>query len=154
MNRDIRSLFPALWAAICLSLAFSAQAHAQSTPAAPDAFVATFYQWFFKHDNDQTAPLREHAIYDYVAQRTVDRLKDEYSRSGPPQGVDYFLKVQDYDPRDWAAHIATQRPISLGDVTIVPVTFGSKDKTGLLVFLRNEHGHWKVVKVDDTWDYN
>jgi hypothetical protein len=153
MKHDARALFVAIWMSLCLCLAISPQAHAGNVQTAPDAFVTTFYQWFFKHDNDQTAPLREPAIYNYVAQRTIDRLKDEYQRSGPPQGVDYFLKVQDYDPRDWAAHIATQPPITLGDVTVVPVTFGSKDKASVLVFLRNEHGAWKVVKVDDTWDY-
>lgn len=154
MKQHTRSLFATVFAAVCLSLAVATHSQAQKTPATPDSFVTTFYQWFFAHDNDRTAPLREPAIQNYVAQRTIERLKDEYSRSGPPQGVDYFLKVQDYDPRDWAAHVATQAPITLGDVTIVPVTFGSQDKTSVVVFLRRDHGHWKIVKVDDTWDYN
>jgi len=151
MTRYSRKLFAVLlWA---LSL-MSAHAQTQALPPDPDAFVTAFYRWFFQHDNDQTAPLREPAIADFVAARTVERLNDEYARSGPPHGVDYFTKVQDYDPRDWAANIATQPAVVLGDVTVVPVTFGSADKTSVLVFLRNDAGRWKITKVDDTWDYN
>jgi hypothetical protein len=132
---------------------FSLQANAQENTTAPTASATAFYTWFFKHDNDQTYPLREQAIYSYVAKGTVERLKSEYTHGGPPQGVDYFLKVQDYDPNDWTKNIATHPTVMLGDVAVVPVTFGSKDKTSVLVFLRKQDGRWKITKVDNTWDY-
>jgi hypothetical protein len=154
MKRHVARLFLWSWMVACL---FAVQAHAQTVSERPEAVVTDFYQWFLKHDNDQTYPLREPAITNYVASRTVERLKDDYRRGGPPLGVDYFLKVQDYDAQDWAAHIVTSPAVMLGEVAVVPVTFGSKDKISVLVFLRREppeQGHWKVVKVDDTWDYN
>ncbi|GLQ95603.1 DUF3828 domain-containing protein [Dyella mobilis] len=130
-----------------------ARLQAQQAPATPEAAVASFYQWFFKHDNDNTYPLREKDIYSFVSQKTVDRLKDVYNRAGPPHDVDYFLKVQDYDPKDWAANVVVHPSTTLGDVVVVPVTFGSKDKISVLVFLRKQDGRWKITKVDDTWDY-
>jgi len=127
--------------------------HAQQVPASPEAAVTSFYQWFFKNDNDNTYPLRQKDIYNYVSAKTVGRLKDEYSHAGPPQGVDYFLKVQDYDPKEWATHMEVHSAMKLGDVAVVAVTFGAKDQTNVLVFLRKQDGRWKITKVDDTWDY-
>jgi hypothetical protein len=151
MTRYIRSIFALLFLSLAL---LSLQAGAQENTTTPDASVTVFYKWFFKNDNDRTYPLREPAIYDYVAKRTVERLRDDYSRGGPPQGVDYFLKVQDYDPQDWANHIDTHAATLLGDVAVVPVTFGSRNKISVLVFLRKQEGRWKVTKIDDTLDYN
>lgn len=128
--------------------------HAHQVPATPEATVTSFYQWFFKNDNDNTYPLRQEDIYNYVSAKTVGRLKDEYSHAGPPHGVDYFLKVQDYDPKEWATHMVIHPATTLGDVVVVPVTFGVKDQTSVLVFLRKQDGRWKITKVDDTWDYN
>lgn len=119
----------------------------------PAASTRAFYAWFIGHDTDAGYPLASPDIYRYVAKATVDRLREDYRRSGPPGGVDYFLKVQDYDTRDWLAHIATQPAILLGTVTVVPVTLGSTDKVGVLVFLRRSGGSWKIIKVDDTRSY-
>ena len=119
----------------------------------PMAQTRAFYAWFIAHDTDAGYPLADPGIYRYVAKETVDRLRDDYRRGGPPGGVDYFLKVQDYDTRDWLAHIAVQPAVMLGAVAIVPVTFGSTDKVGVLVFLRRSGGSWKIIKVDDTRGY-
>jgi len=67
--------------------------------------------------------------------------------------VDYFLKVQDYDPKDWLAHTDIYPAIQLSGTAVVPVTFGSTSKVDVLVFMRKLGGTWKITKVDDTWDY-
>lgn len=133
---------------------FSQQAAmAGSAQDTPEARVNAFYTWFIKNDSDQAYPLREKDIEKYVAVETVKRLKDDYARNGPPKGVDYFLKVQDYDSHDWLAHIKTHTAIMLDGVAVVPVTFGSKDKVDVLVFMRRLDGLWKITKVADTSDY-
>ncbi|QAU23551.1 DUF3828 domain-containing protein [Dyella sp. M7H15-1] len=134
--------------------AFTQQgATAASIPDTPEAKVSAFYTWFIKNDSDQGYPLREKDIEEYVAADTVKRLRNDYSHGGPPNGVDYFLKVQDYDSHDWLTHIATHPAIMLDGVAVVPVTFGSTDKVDVLVFMRKLDGLWKITKVVDTWDY-
>lgn len=119
----------------------------------PEATASAFYAWFIKNDSDRSYPLNEQAIEKYVATETVRRLRSAYAHSGPPNGVDYFLKVQDYDSRDWLEHTAIHSAIMLDGVAVVPVTFGSKDKVDVLVFMRKLLGAWKITKVVDTWDY-
>jgi hypothetical protein len=148
MKRLLSTFILALTALLSWHAAFSAEPE-----DTPERQVSAFYSWFMKHDSDTTYPLREPAIVQYVAKGTVARLKDEYARSGPPGDVDYFLKVQDYDTKDWITHIATHHAIDLNGVTVVPVTFGSRDQVSVLVFLRKIDGRWKITKVDDTWDY-
>ncbi len=138
---------------LIFGLFFQQFAFADNKPNAPDARVAEFYSWFMKNDSDQTYPLNEKRIYSYVSKATVDRLKEDYKRSGPPGDVDYFLKVQDYDGRDWLAHVATRPAIMLGNVAVVPVTFGSKEKADVLVFMEKLDGVWKITKVEDTRPY-
>ncbi|WP_322011151.1 DUF3828 domain-containing protein [Paraburkholderia sp. J12] len=121
---------------------------------APEARANAFYSWFIANDTDKSYPLNLPAIEQFVSAKTVSRLRDDYARSGPPGGVDYFLKVQDYDGRDWSQHIATHGAIMLGDVAVVPVTFGSNAKTSVLVFMRRIDGTWEITKVDDTEDYH
>ncbi|MFC0693129.1 DUF3828 domain-containing protein [Paraburkholderia humisilvae] len=104
-------------------------------------------------DSDARHPLRDAAIENYVASGTLARLRKDYARSGPPEGTDYFLKVQDYDAQDWRAHVVTHPVMKLGDVAVVPVTFGSTDKVHVLVFMRLFGGTWKITKVSDTQDY-
>lgn len=88
-----------------------------------------------------------------MAPQTVERLKNDYAHSGPPNGVDYFLKVQDYDSQEWLAHMVTHPAVMLDGVAIVPITLGAKEKVDVLVFMRKLDGKWKITKVDDTWDY-
>jgi hypothetical protein len=150
MTRSL-SLLAAMACAIVVSWAAAAQA---ATPqGTPEATAISFYKWFIQHDSDRTYPLREPDIEDYVAKDTVSRLKADYAHAGPPNGVDYFLKVQDYDGRDWIANMQVQRALMLGDVAIVPVTFGSRNPVHVLVFMKRLNAHWKIIKVDDTWEY-
>lgn len=139
-----------------VALSFVVPLHAAlaaSTVQAPEARARAFYSWFIAHDTDQSYPLNLPAIDQYVTAKTVSRLRDDYARSGPPGGVDYFLKVQDYDGKEWLEHIDARPAIMLGDVAVVPVTFGAKTKTGVLVFMRLVDGTWKITKIDDTDDY-
>jgi Protein of unknown function (DUF3828) len=120
---------------------------------APEARAAAFYSWFMKNDSDQSYPLNKQEIYGYVSEETVERLRVDYKRGGAPNGVDYFLKVQDYDGHDWLTHIEPHPAIMLNRVAVVPVTFGSKDKVDVLVFMEKQSGLWKITKVNDTWAY-
>ena len=146
--------FPALVFALLMLVTHAWPARAEGKADTPEACVASFYAWFFQHDDDQTYPLREPTIYRFVAKKTIDRLRQVYQSSGPPEDVDYFLKVQDYDSQDWARHTSVHTPVRLGEVAIVPVTFGMKEPSGVLVFLRKEEGRWKIIKIDDTWAYD
>ena len=121
--------------------------------ATPDASTKAFYAWYIKLESKHTYPLLNKGIYVYVTKATVDRLRSDYRHNRLPGDSDYFTKVQDYDEQDWANNIATHRPLMLGDVAVVPVTFGSKDKINVLVFLRKQGDNWKITKVDDTLDY-
>jgi hypothetical protein len=128
-------------------------AFAKDATNTPEARTNAFYTWFIEHDTDTSYPLNMAGIEQYVLPETVNRLRDDYSRAGPPGGVDYFLKVQDYDGHDWLSHIKTRPVVMLGDVAVVPVTFGSDGKVSVLVFMRKLDGLWKITKVDDTADY-
>jgi hypothetical protein len=146
--------FPSITATLALAFAMLWRPVFATGPQdTPEARAAAFYAWFIKSDSDHAFPLKEQAIEKYVAKETVSRLRDDYAHEGPPNGVDYFLKVQDYDDHDWLSHIATHPAIMLDGVAIVPVTFGSKDKVNVLVFMRRLHNLWKITKVDDTTDY-
>jgi hypothetical protein len=138
---------------LALSAIFQQISFAQTVNATPESTVRAFYAWFIRHDTDHSYPLNEGDIYKYVAKDTVNRLRSDYAHGGPPDGVDYFLKVQDYDEGDWLAHTLVRPSILLGDVAVVSVTFGSTDKVNILVFLRKQDGDWKVTKIDDTRDY-
>ena len=119
---------------------------------APDD-VKAFYSWYIGKQSGAALPLLDKNIYGYVNKETVDRLRTAYRHDRLPGGSDYFTKVQDYDEHDWLANIVVATPVTLGDVTIVPVTFGSKDKVSVIVFLRKQGDAWKIVKVDDTRDF-
>ncbi|CAJ0717896.1 DUF3828 domain-containing protein [Ralstonia mannitolilytica] len=145
------SLLVAVLCAVAVSSASAAQAAvSQNTP---EAAAISFYTWFIQHDSDHTYPLREPDIERYVAKETVARLRNDYAHAGPPNGVDYFLKVQDYDSRDWLAHMQVQRALMLGDVAVVPVSFGSQDPMHVLLFMKRVDAAWKIIKIDDTWEY-
>ncbi|CAE6843628.1 DUF3828 domain-containing protein [Paraburkholderia domus] len=132
-------------------LLFQQGAFAES--AAPDASTKAFYAWYIKLESKDTYPLLDKGIYARVTKVTVDRLRSAYRHNRLPGDSDYFTKVQDYDEHDWSNNIATHQAIMLGDVAVVPVTLGSKDKISVLVFLRKQGDGWKITKVDDTLDY-
>ena len=126
---------------------------ANGAPNEAQARVEAFYTWYIRRNGNPGYPLLDRKIYDFVAKDTVDRLRNDYAHDRLPGDSDYFLKVQDEDDRDWLAHIATQPAVALGDVTVIPVTFGSADKVSVLVLLRKIDGAWKITRVQDTADY-
>jgi len=121
--------------------------------ATPDASTKAFYTWYIKLQSNEVYPLLDKGIYTYVSKLTADKLRDAYRHNRLPGDSDYFTRVQDYDERDWANNIATRPAVMLGDVAVVPVTFGSKDRISVLVFLRKLGDGWKIIKVDDMLDY-
>lgn len=152
MNNIMKRLISAFLLALSFVLPLHAALAADSVEA-PEARARAFYSWFIAHDTDQSYPLNLPAIDEYVAAKTVGRLREDYARGGPSGGVDYFLKVQDYDGKAWLEHIDARPAIMLGDVAVVPVTFGATHPTSVLVFMRLVDGIWKITKIDDTDDY-
>nr|WP_311530081.1 DUF3828 domain-containing protein [uncultured Ralstonia sp.] len=141
-------------AIIFLSLPILLQAaSAHDALAKPEDQVSAFYRWYIQKQSGHTFPLLDHEISKYVAEPTIKRLRSDYKHGTLPGDADYFTKVQDYDEQDWLRSIRPANPIALGDVTVVPVTFGSKDRVNVLVFLKRDGTGWKIIKVDDTWGY-
>ncbi|MGF6965967.1 hypothetical protein OKW43_002995 [Paraburkholderia sp. WC7.3g] len=126
--------------------------HAQQ--ATPETRVKDFYTWFIPRlAADDAYPITDKEIYRHVAKETVHFLRSQYQANKLPEDAEYFTKVQDFDEKDWGAHIEVHPAVMLGSVALVPVTFGSKDKQTNIVFLRQENGIWKITKVVDTLDY-
>lgn len=122
--------------------------------ATPETRVRDFYAWFIPRlTSDRDYPVMDKEIYRHVAKATVDFLRKQYRANKLSEDAEYFTKVQDFDEKDWAAHIAIHPAIMLDGVALVAVTFGSKDKQTNIVFLRQENGIWKITKVVDTLDY-
>jgi len=140
--------------ALILSIGMGVQQNAMAVDQdlTPDLETRAFYVWYIQLQSRLGYPLLDKNISRYVAQRTVDRLRDSYRHDRLPGDVDYFTKVQDYDDRDWASHIKTYPETLLGDVAVVPVTLGFKEPSSIIVFLRKQAKGWKIFKVDDTRD--
>lgn len=128
-------------------------ASAQVLQATPDANTKNFYIWYIKLQSKLVYPLLDNDIYQYVEKRAVDSLRKAYRHERLPGDSDYFTKVQDYNEDDWVKHIVTHPAIMLGDTAVIAVTFGSKDKVSVIVFLRKQGAAWKIIKVDDTQVY-
>ncbi|MGD7150388.1 DUF3828 domain-containing protein [Ralstonia pseudosolanacearum] len=149
-----KRFFSALtWLALVFGLLGAQASMAQGKAATPDASTKAFYTWYIQQQAKSIYPLTDDKIYTYVAKSTADRLREAYRQDKLPGDTDYFTKVQDYDEKDWGQHIDARRPAILDDVAVVPVTFGSRDKIGVVVFLKMQGGRWKITKVEDTQDY-
>lgn len=118
--------------------------------AAPKVEIREFYTWYIQLQSHLIYPLLDKGISKYVAQNTIDKLREAYRHDRLPGDVDYFTKVQDYDDRDWASHIKIYPETLFGDVAVVPVALGSRDKSNVAVFLQKQTDGWKIIKVDDT----
>lgn len=152
-KEKIKTILPTLALTLILPALFCQTAIAAEAAAKPEVMVSGFYGWYIKKQTDQVFPLLDPEISKYVADPTIRRLRSDYKRNALPGDADYFTKVQDYDDKDWLQHIRTPNPIALGAVTVVPVTFGSKDHVSVLVFLQRHGAGWRIIKVDDTLGY-
>ncbi|CAJ0741826.1 hypothetical protein R16034_02839 [Ralstonia edaphis] len=113
-----------------------------------------FYVWYINKQVNQVFPLLDREIGRYVDASTVESLRRDYRRDQLPGGADYFLKAQDYDERDWLAHIKPGRPLTFSEAVVVPVSFGSRSEVTVLVFFTKRHDGWKIIKVDDMLPYS
>lgn len=137
---------------------FHPLATAQGEQATPEASATAFYSWYIKRDSENRGfPLLDKEIYRYVAKPTVDFLRAEYKANKFAGDSDPFTKVQDYDDKDWAAHIDARPALVFGDTAVVPVVLGHDTKATIqtvLAFMQKQHdGQWKVIKVDDLNGY-
>ena len=133
---------------LCMMQAASAGARMDT----PEATVRAFYTWYIGRQTG-TYQLTDNTIYRYVAKPTVDNLRDDYRHNRLPGDSDYFTKVQDYDENEWLHNMVLHPAIVLGEAAVIPVTFGAKEKTDVIVFVRKEAGRWKIAKVEDTGNY-
>lgn len=151
MKKYLSLIGPALLLAVVLLV--SQTAHAADPQGSPQSNLRAFYTWYIELNSNLKYPLMNKDIYRFVTKETVKRLRNDYKHDKLPGGADYFLKVQDYDDKDWLAHIDAGTPVELEGVAVVPVTFGSMDKVSVIAFLRKEGGTWKIIKVDDVQGY-
>jgi len=144
--------------AAALSVVFGVLVHplamAQGAPATPEASAKAFYAWYIKREAEHRGfPLLDKDIYRYVAKPTVNFLRAEYKANKFAEDGDPFTKVQDYDEKDWAAHIDARPALMVGETAVVPVVLGRDTKATLqtvLAFMRKQSdGQWKIIKVDD-----
>ncbi|MCX4165328.1 MULTISPECIES: DUF3828 domain-containing protein [Paraburkholderia] len=143
-----------LWLALCFIFC-QTQAFAQVNASTPEATARAFYSWYIPRlAKDGNYPLMDKEIYHYVNKGTVDLLRFDYKKNKFADRAEYFTKSQDFDEKDWLANMTLHPAITLDDVVIVPVTFGSKEKNTVVVFLRKIDGVWKITKVDDLVDYS
>lgn len=143
------------FAIFCFALAFALEVIAPAsaaTPNTPEAAVKTFYTWYLQRQ-DGPYQLTDNAIYRYVAKSTVDNLRDDYRHKRLPGGSDYFTRVQNLDGKEWLNHMVLHPTQMLDGVAVVAVTFGDKEKQNLVVFVQQQQGVWKVIKVEDTGGY-
>jgi hypothetical protein len=138
MNRHFLSLL-ALFGLI-FGLLFQQNGLATGAQSTPESTTRQFYVWYMKKNVGSEFIMLDKQAYDYVARCTVDRLRDDYKHGRLPGDTDYFLKVQDYDERDWSVNMAIGHAIALDGAAVVPVTFGSRNKISVLVFLRKQDG--------------
>lgn len=140
--------------AMVLGALFAPPAKAQAQAATAEASAKSFYAWYIGRESESRGfPLLDKEIYRYVAKPTVDFLRAQYRANKFAGDSDPFTKVQDYDEKDWAAHIEARPALMFGDTAVVPVALGHDTPAPLqrvLVFMRKEaDGRWKIVKVDD-----
>ncbi|CAG4921127.1 DUF3828 domain-containing protein [Paraburkholderia gardini] len=146
----MKKLFSLAVSVLLLVSGLLCQHAALADSATPESTTRAFYAWYIKLQSDDSYPLLNNGIYTYVSKATVDALRSAWRHDRLPGDSDYFTKVQDCDEQDGSAHIATHRAVVRRDVAVVCVTFGSKDKTSVLVSLRKQGGTWRIIKVDDT----
>lgn len=153
MTTQMKRFLSTLVIALLLLPILSQAAISNASITKPEDLVSAFYTWYIKKQTAPGFPVLDREITKYVASPTIKRLRSDYEHDTLPGDADYFTKVQDYDDQDWLRSIRTATPIKLGDVTVVPVTFGSKDQVSVLVFLERDGTGWRIIKVDDTLGY-
>ena len=141
-----------IWFATFL-MAFSCAPYADAATS-PGLQAKQFYVWYINKQVNQVFPLLDREIGRYVDASTIESLRRDYTLGQLPGGVDYFMKVQDYDERDWLAHIRLGKPLTFGDAVVVPVIFGSRSEVTVLVFFTKRRDGWKIIKVDDMLPYS
>ncbi|MFP3566794.1 DUF3828 domain-containing protein [Paraburkholderia sp. SIMBA_030] len=140
---------------ICAALALAlgvVQPATAAGPNSPEATVRAFYTWYLQQEGGPYQ-LTDNAIYRYVEKPTVDNLRDDYKHKRLPGGSDYFTRVQDLDEKEWLAHMILHPTVNLDGVAVIAVTFGAQEKKNLVVFVQQEKGLWKIIKVEDTGGY-
>lgn len=141
-----------IWFMTLAGIAFPVLAKAKLP--APEDFVRDFYVWFINADKPDRVAEMDNDIYKYVAKPTADRVRADITRGSQPGNVDYFTKVQDYNPDEWKANTTIHHAVPLNNgVTIVPATFGKDEKIDIIVFLKEVQGHWEIIKAEDVLPY-
>ena len=129
--------------------------------SSPESLVKAFYTWYLQQSEREFTvegvkpPFYDDAIYDYVAKRSIDILREDrqlYPEDGDGHyescGSDYFLGVQDWDAENWLNNISIKPSFMAGSVVVVPVTLGSDMITNMLVLVsRQGDNSWRITRV-------
>jgi hypothetical protein len=124
-------------------------AGAEQAQGTAEDTVSRFYAWYLDKEDSQAFPVLDSKIYDYVCKSTIQRLRADY-KSNKLADVDYFTKVQDFDPGDWKSHTAIAKAVISNGIARVPVIFGSSDRVKVLVYLKQQNDVWRIIKVESN----
>jgi hypothetical protein len=124
-----------------------------ATTQTAEQFVQSFYDWYFQSDSSNSIPEDNPDIYRFVSKPTIDGLHNDIQRGGYSDDVSYFTKVTEYDADEWHHSMIIHPAVILSDTAIVAVSFGRKEKTDIVLFLKKDHGNWQIIKADDTQTY-
>lgn len=105
----------------------------------------TFYHWYIQQSADMKNPLADPYLSKYVESKTYRALMKAYQAD--EVDVDYFLKVQDFDDKDWLSHISADREIADPICTNVYMSFGQASKKHVVSCFVKEKGFWRIRSV-------
>jgi len=107
--------------------------------------ATTFYTWYISQISEMKNPLADPLLKKYVTPESFKSLMHAYSAN--EINVDYFTQVQDFDDKDWLAHIKVEQVIADPICTNVYLSLGSINPTRIVdCFVKNE-GQWQIKTV-------
>jgi len=114
----------------------------------PEQFVREFYQWYFKADAKKPADFNDE-IFTYISHKTVEYMRKK-------EGNEYYVTKANSWTHEWSevkTVIGTASKIP-DEIFVVPVTFLLKmRKSHVVVFVANEKGMMRIIKITDIYPY-
>lgn len=107
----------------------------------------TFYKWYIVQAADMKNPLANPELKKYTTVRTHQALTRAYEAD--EIDVDYFIKAQDFDEKDWLSNIKVQQVIVDPVCTNVYMSFGAVNPKRVVNCFVKESGGWVINTVTD-----
>lgn len=109
--------------------------------------AAAFYKWYIAQAADMKNPLVSPELKNYTTAETHKALMRAYEAN--EIDVDYFIKTQDFDDKDWLSNIKVQQVIADPVCTNVYMTFGALNRKRVVDCFVKENDGWKIKAVTD-----